>query len=58
MRVGMPDEEAVAKLDALTDQGDQGADHETADAILLDLVSPEVRAAYERARKRVGFWYA
>ena len=53
----MTPEQAIAELDALH-TGDREDDHVTADAILLAIVPADVAAAYERTRKRIGFWYA
>lgn len=55
--------EIIAKLDALY-SGDTECDHIEADDLLLtflkdhDPASREVAEAFERARKRCGFWYA
>lgn len=46
----MSTEEAVAALDAMNTEPEQ--DHGEADNLLLQLVAPEVRAAYERLMKR------
>lgn len=51
------DDEAIAKLDALT-KGDPEAAHSEADEILLSLVSPSVADAWRNANDRIGFWYA
>jgi hypothetical protein len=48
---------AVAELDALNDYDPEEA-HGAADAVLWRFAPDEVRAAYDRARQRVGFWYA
>ena len=50
-------EEAVAKLDAL-EKYDAESAHIAADDVLLLMVPPEVREAWERAQERIGFWYA
>ena len=49
--------EIVAALDALDDHDEEAA-HGAADGLLLEAVPPEVREAWERARNRIGFWYA
>lgn len=49
--------EIVAALDAL-DGHDEEAAHGMADHLLLQAVPPEVAEAWERARERIGFWYA
>ena len=51
-------EEAVKRLDAI-DGGDTETAHADADDILLAVVPPEVREAWNRANERAqGFWYA
>lgn len=56
----MQEAEAIAALDALNDN--QYDDHIKADEILLAVLRSKglgmVAAAYERARKRVTFWYS
>lgn len=50
---------AVQLLDALNVDHEPGGGHEEADEILLEAATPEVRAAYLRARQRAGgWWYA
>jgi hypothetical protein len=51
-------DEAVEKLDSLSKHGDTESDHGFADDILLKFVPQEIADAYNRARDRVGFWYA
>lgn len=53
----MTTEEIVAALDAL-DGLDEERDHGAADSLLLQAVPAEVAEAWERARERIGFWYA
>lgn len=48
----------IDELDAMARDGDSEIDHARADRLLLPLVHPDVRAAWERAYDRVGFWYA
>jgi hypothetical protein len=50
-------DEAIRKLDGLAD-GDPESAHGWADGVLLEMVPEEVRAAYQRASQRIGFWYA
>ena len=54
-------QKAVEALRGLK-RGDWEAAHIKADEILLDYLratySTEVAEAYEKARKRIGFWYA
>lgn len=54
--------EAVADLNAMTEDGDQELSHSEADDILVRVLTEagyiEVAAAFEAARERVGFWYA
>jgi hypothetical protein len=49
-------EEAIRALDALG--SDPEANHTKADNILLQVVPPDVAAAYMRAMGRWGQWYA
>ena len=60
--IGISASEAVQYLDALTADGDTESDHCDADDILVELLKSigyaQVAEAYERARERVGFWYA
>ncbi len=53
----MTSAEIVAALDSLQ-PGDKEAAHGVADDLLLSAVPEDVRSAYERARQRIGFWYA
>lgn len=57
----MPDEteiqEAIADLDTIP-EGDPERAHSEADKILLKMVPPEVRAAYERLTERCSWWAA
>lgn len=52
----------VDSLDALPEDGDQEISHGDADNILLQCLREaglgEVADAWQRARDRVGFWYA
>lgn len=51
------DDMAVAMLEAICDSADDEATaHKQADAILLDAVSPEVRAAYEAVKRCSEYW--
>jgi hypothetical protein len=54
--------EAVAALDAMPEGYCEEIGHSQADDILCEclrkLGAPEVADAFERARSRVGFWYA
>lgn len=51
--------EAVEALDALYDADiDQETAHVKADELLLGQAPAEVGEAYDRARSRIGFWYA
>lgn len=62
--LGMTDEEAIAALDAIVERqqasehpnADAEIGHGEADAILLAVVSPEVRAAYERVVEAMPWW--
>lgn len=47
----------IEELDSLG-SGDNESDHVNAESILLECVHPDIREAYTRARKRIGFWYA
>lgn len=47
----------IADLNAMHGD-DQEAEHSRADDLLVELVHPEVQAAYKAACDRVGFWYA
>lgn len=49
--------EAVAALDAITDDGDPAGSHLEADKILRGTVAPEVAEAYERLVERTGAWW-
>jgi hypothetical protein len=53
-------DKCVAKLDALN--GDAETDHGTAEKILCEYLrfvgAGAVAEAFERAKDRVGFWYA
>jgi len=50
------EQEAIEALDAIT--SNPGTNHCEADAILLSVVSEEVRKAYKRVSTRQGrFWY-
>lgn len=51
----MTPEEAIDLLDTL-DAGDPEGAHSSADDILLSLVGPEVKAAYERVVQRCDWW--
>lgn len=51
------DIEAVQALDDMP-AGDAEGAHGMADDILLSLVHPEVRAAYERVKDRAPWWAA
>lgn len=51
----MTADEAVAKLDDISGQEPDG-DHGRADDILLECVSPRVKAAYERLIERARWW--
>ena len=54
----MTAKEAIAALDALKGDDPEG-DHCEADEILLAVVPPTVKQAYERAEFRAGgWWYA
>lgn len=53
----MDEAEAIAKLDAIDGSDGEGA-HATADEVLLALVSPEAREAYDRVVERADFWDA
>ena len=52
----MTESEAVAALDAIDPTGDPERAHGEADGILLAVVGPEVRAAYERLTERAPWW--
>lgn len=54
--LGMTSEEAVVALKKLESNRDPESAHEDADAILLSVVSEEVRAAFLGLSQ--GFWYA
>jgi hypothetical protein len=47
---------AIVKLDKLSGQ-DPETDHGEADDILLELVHPDVKAAYERLAKSRAIWW-
>lgn len=52
---------AVAELRDIQEGGDIEASHLYADKVLIDLLSvlaPEVAVEWDKARDRVGFWYA
>lgn len=49
------DQQVIEALDAL-DVRDPEVAHTTADELLLSLVSPLVRAAYDRTSKRAQYW--
>jgi hypothetical protein len=49
--------DAIEKLNEMTGQ-DPERDHSRADDLLLELVHPDVKAAFLRARDRCEFWYA
>ena len=49
------DLQAIAELDALTGADPEMA-HVRADKILLELVDPAVKAAYERVMSRCPWW--
>jgi len=51
------DEMAVAMLESICDSADDAATaHKQADQILLDAVSPEVRAAYQTVKECSTYW--
>ena len=51
------DEMHCAMLESICDSvEDEATAHKQADAILLDAVSPEVRAAYEAVKKCATYW--
>ena len=53
----MDEAEAIAALDRLST--DSEVAHSAADDILVSVVPPKVREAYERAKDRCGgWWYA
>lgn len=60
----MTPQEAVEKLDKLKGEPgkwgyDQEVLHKDADNILLEVVHPDVKAAYDKLAEDVGgFWYA
>lgn len=49
------DADAVEALDAISGT-DPEKHHGEADDVLLEVVHPEVRAAYERLMDRAGWW--
>jgi hypothetical protein len=54
------EDDAVMPLDSMG-TGDPEAAHGRADDILLevlDVLAPDVSAAWRRCRDRVGFWYS
>ena len=53
--LGMTEDEAIAVLDGLTGQ-DPEHDHGTADGVLMEMVSPAVREAYDRLVERADWW--
>ena len=57
----MTDQEAVAKLNALTGDNPEGK-HSAADSILIEVLREhghnDVADAWEAARARVPFWYS
>ena len=55
----MTDQEAIAALDAIEGEGVDGDNHDAADKLLLELVSPEGADAYRRLQLRAeGWWFA
>lgn len=50
-----PLEKAIAELDAMKG-ADYEADHDAADKVLLQVVPPDVAAAYRRLVVRAGQW--
>lgn len=50
------DEMAVAMLESLCDDGEPETAHAAADRILLGLLTPEVRRAYERVKECSQYW--
>lgn len=52
----MTEEEVIAALNSLTGH-DPEVDHARADELLLKIVSPAVRDAYEAAEDRAGAWW-
>lgn len=58
----MTPQEAIAELDAMNAATDAEIAHGRADSVLLAVLDAnglhEVAVAWERARNRVGFWYA
>lgn len=47
--------DAIAALDKISAADPEGA-HSEADKLLLSLVPPDVRAAYERVTARAAWW--
>ena len=54
----MTEDEAIAELDDMTNDGFEEEAHIRADEILRQMAPPAVGDAWERAKARVGFWYS
>ena len=49
------EQDVIVALDAITNSDPEQA-HGAADSLILSVVHPEVKAAYDRLVKRCGWW--